>query len=97
MAKRRTKNIDTMIETLEARLFRTVNALYRYKLAKRRIAARLQKEKEALRKPKAVALKLPKPPKPVDLTKPKKMPKALRPQGTSVEVWEPEAPVPPIA
>src|SRR5215469_8160809 len=92
MAKRRTKNVDVMIETLLTRLFRTSNSLQRYMAAKRRADIKKAKEKAALRAPKPVKPdKLPKA-KPVDLTKPKKLPKAQRPQGYSVEI---EVPVPP--
>ena len=95
MAKRRTKNVDVMIETLLTRLFRTSNSLQRYMAAKRRADIKKAKEKAALKAPKAVKPdRLPKA-KPVDLTKPKKLPKALRPEGRSVEVWEPEVPVTP--
>jgi len=85
-----------MIELLLSRLFRTSNSLQRYMAAKRRAEIKKAKEKAALRGPKPVKPdKLPKA-KSVDLTKPKKMPKAIRPQGVSVEVWEPGTPEPPI-
>jgi len=93
MAKRRTKNIDQMIDTLLSRLFRTANSLQRYMAAQRRVEARKKAEREALRAPKAAKPdKLPKT-KPVDLTKPKKLPKAERPKGVSVEIFEPEPPI----
>ena len=89
---KRTKNVDAMIETLEARLFRTANALQRYKAAKRRVEARKRAEREAAKAPKAVKpVKLPKA-KSVDLTKPKKLPKPLRPEGGGFDL-EPEPPV----
>ena len=94
--RKRAKNVDAMIELLEARLFRTANALQRYKAAKRRQEAKKQKEREALRKPKPVKpVALPKQ-KPVELQKPK-LTKQQRPTGYSVEVYEPEPPTPPTA
>ena len=91
MAKRRTKNVDAMIEQLEARLFRTANALQRYKAAKRRAEAKKQKEREALRKPKPVTIKPPKPPKPVE-TKPPRLTRLEKPKPGIVELYDPEPP-----
>jgi hypothetical protein len=89
--RKRTKNVDAMIELLEARLFRTANSLQRYKAAKRRQEAKRQKEREALRKPKEVKPVKPPKAKGVDL-RPPKLTKAERPKGYSVEVFEPEPP-----
>jgi hypothetical protein len=90
--RKRTKNVDAMIELLMARLFRTSNSLQRYMAAKRRAEAKKQKEREAAKAPKAVKpVKLPKA-KSVDLTKPKKLPKPLRPEGGGFDL-EPEPPV----
>jgi hypothetical protein len=92
MAKRRTKNVDAMIELLLSRLFRTSNSLQRYMAAKRRAEVKKEKDRLAAKGPKAVKPVKPPKAKGVDLTKPKKLPKPLRPEGGGFDL-EPEPPV----